>query len=92
MPHPNDPNTPQNQDADPYIYANILNGMMQERNPLLAMWGDIGRMTSFMINLGKTRQMAKERLEIMNQQIAKVEHDMSTVNPPQVGTRLNKLR
>lgn len=86
------PNHPQDQDTDPYIYANILNGLIQERNPLQAMWGDIGRMTSFMINLGKTRKMAQDKLETLNQQIAKVEHDMSTVNPPQVGTRLNKLR
>lgn len=86
------PKNPQNQETDPYIYANILNGLMQERNPLQSIWGDIHRMTQFMINLGKTRKMAQQRLEILNQQIAKVEQDMSSVNPPTAGTRLNKLR
>jgi len=90
MPNANDPNNP--HPTDPYIYASILNGKMQEQNPLLAMWGDIARMTGFMLNLGKTRKMAQQRLEIMNQQIAKVEHDMASVNPPQVGQRLDKLR
>jgi len=86
------PKNPQNQETDPYIYANILNGLIQERNPLQSIWGDIHRMTQFMINLGKTRKMAQQRLEILNQQIAKVEEDMNSVNPTSVGNRLNKLR
>jgi len=86
------PKNPQNQETDPYIYANILNGLIQERNPLQSIWGDIHRMTQFMINLGKTRKMAQQRLEILNQQIAKVEEDMKSVNPTSVGNRLNKLR
>ena len=89
MPNPRDP---KNEETDPYIYANILNGFMQDRNPLQNMWGDLGRMAQFMANLGKNRKMAQERIEKLNAQRAKVEQDMATVNPTQIGTRLNKLR
>lgn len=79
-------------ETDPFIYANMLNGLMTDRNPLQTIWGDISRMVQVLASLGKTRKLAQLRLEHLQHQIAKVEHDMATVNPQHTGTRLDKMR
>jgi hypothetical protein len=89
MPNPHDP---QESEPDPFIYANMMNGFMMDRNPLQTIWGDFSRMVLVMANLGKTRKLAQLRLEHLQQQLAKVEEDIASVNPQHMGTRLNKLR
>jgi hypothetical protein len=79
-------------DTDPYIYASMLQSSLSEHNPVQSILGDIGRMAKFLANFGKSRKMTQARLEQMNQQMLKVQEDMASVNPSQVGIRLNKLR
>ena len=79
-------------DVDPSIYASSLSGLMMDRNPLQNIWTDLTRMVMTIVTLGKTRKLAQQRLEQLNQKIIQIEQDMTSVNPPQEGTRFNKLR
>ncbi len=65
---------------------------MMDRNPLQNIWTDLTRMVMTIVTLGKTRKLAQQRLEQLNQKIIQIEQDMTSVNPPQEGTRFNKLR
>jgi hypothetical protein len=77
---------------DPFMTASILNSFMTDRNPIQVLVGDIGHMIKVVTNLKKTRQLAQMRIDQLQQQVEKVEHNIATVNPQTVGTRLNKLR
>ena len=77
---------------DPFMVASILNAFMTDRNPIQVMVGDIGHMINVVANLGKTRKLAQMRIDQLQQQVDKVEHNIATINPQTVGTRLNKLR
>ena len=79
-------------EVDPSLYASSLNGLMMDRNPLQSIWADLTRMVMAIATLGKTRKLAQLRLEQINQKITQIEVDIASVNPPQEGTRFNKLR
>jgi len=81
-----------NEYNDPFMYATILNAFMTDRNPMQVLAGDIGHMIKVVANLGKTRKMAQMKIEQLQQQMAKVEDNIASVNPSTVGNRLNKLR
>lgn len=86
-------NQPQSQpDTDPYMYAAALNSFMVERNPIQVLVGDVAHMLNVVMNLGKTRKMAQQRIDQIQAQVRKVEHDIAYVNPKMVGNRLDKLR
>lgn len=81
-----------NQETDPYMYAAALNSFMVERNPIQILVGDVARMIGVVMNLGKTRKMAQQRIDQLQAQVHKVERDITHVNPKTVGNRLDKLR
>jgi peptidoglycan hydrolase CwlO-like protein len=81
-----------NQNTDPILYASALTNLMNERNPIQTVVGDIQRMVNVIANLGKTRKMAAMRIEQLETQLARIEQQIAEVNPQLDGRRLNKLR
>lgn len=81
-----------NQNTDPILYASVLTNLMNERNPIQTVVGDIQRMVNVIANLGKTRKMAAMRIEQLETQLARIEQQIAEVNPQLDGRRLNKLR
>lgn len=88
----NDSQPPDQPPVDPYLYAASLNSFMTERNPVQILVGDMGRMIQTVVNLGKNRKIAQQRIQQLQAQVDKVESDIAQGNPKSVGTRLDKLR
>lgn len=78
--------------ADSLVYANVLGSMLQERNPIEAIVGDISRMLKVIANLNSTRKLAQARINQLQNQVAKVESEIAAVNPHFTGTRFDRLR
>jgi hypothetical protein len=74
------------------MVASVVSAFVMDRNPIQVLVGDIAHMIRVVTNLGKNRKLAQQRIDQLRQQVEKVEHNMASVNPQIVGTRLNKLR
>lgn len=78
--------------ADPVVYAGIVDAFLHDRNPIQLLVGDMQRMLSVLLNLGKNRDLAQQRIQQLQEQISRVESQINTVNPQTSGQRLNRLR
>jgi|GEM_PF-2247858 len=77
---------------DPFMVASIVNAFITDRNPIQVLVGDVAHMLNVVANLGKNRKLAQSRIEQLQQQVAKVEKNIASVNPKEAGNRLDKLR
>lgn len=79
-------------ESDPYVYASVLNSLVTDRNPFQVLVGDISRRVKMALQLKKTRQLAQERIDHLQQQVDKVEHCIESTRSQTTGGRINKLR
>lgn len=89
-PHPYENNP--NNNSDPYMVAALISNLVTERNPIQAIVGDFSRMLGVLANLGKTRQVAQQRIEQLQAQVSRVEGQIEGVNPKTTGNRFDRLR
>ena len=79
-------------DQDPFITATLLSSLMQERNPIRAITGDLSRMLHMLANFSKSREQAQTRIEQLQQQVDRMEVLINHANPKPTGNRFDKLR
>jgi hypothetical protein len=84
--------SPTSSSKDPFLYAASLNSFITERNPFQVLTGDLLHLIKTIINLGKNRKIAQQRIEHFQTQVEKLEDNIAHVNPKIIGNRLDKLR
>ncbi|WP_373531980.1 hypothetical protein [Vampirovibrio sp.] len=92
MEPPSKKSNPSPQSTDPFLYAASLNSFITERNPFQVLTGDMLHLIKTVVNLGKNRKIAQQRIDQMQAQVEKVEGDIAYVNPKSMGNRLDKFR
>lgn len=86
------PNQNRNAENDPYLVASSLGSLVNERNPIKALVGDVTRMIQVLANLKKNRKAAQTRIDQLQQQVARVEDAVSGATQKPTGSRFDKLR
>jgi hypothetical protein len=78
--------------SDPFVYAGILGSFIQDRNPIQALVGDMGRMVRVLANLRKSRQLARMRITQLQEQVQRVEAHMADATQGPAGSRFDRTR
>ncbi|HEY9687650.1 MAG TPA: hypothetical protein V6C52_11805 [Coleofasciculaceae cyanobacterium] len=77
---------------DPFMYASILGGLFQDRNPIQTIVGDMGRMIHVLTHLNQNRQLAQMRIDQLQEQVQRVENAMTSATQKPAGSRFDRTR
>ena len=78
--------------SDFILYAGTLGRWVGKDNPFKIMADDILRTLNVVSSIQTKKKLAKQKIDILNARVAKLEAAMAEGSRPTSGQRLNKLR